>query len=54
MDEKNKDTRRRNISGIFIFDTLPQDNRRKPTCIEDCSEQTRVKWLRSLENESII
>lgn len=53
MEKQNKDTRRRDLSGIYIFDTLPQDKRRKPTCIEDCSEQTRIKWLRSLDNEAL-
>lgn len=36
---------RRDLSGIYIFDTLPQDSRRHPTCIEDCREGTRLAWL---------
>ncbi len=28
-------TLRRDLSGIYIFDKLPQDETRKPTCIED-------------------
>lgn len=37
---------RRNLSGCYIFDTLPQDNgERKPTCIEDCRESTLRSWL---------
>ena len=39
--------KRRNLSGIYIFDTL--EGERKPTCIEDCNEATRREWLRSLE-----
>lgn len=39
------DMRRRNLSGIYIFDTLPHDQRRKPTCLEDCMVRTRLNWL---------
>ncbi|MBD5296499.1 MAG: hypothetical protein HDS21_00225 [Bacteroides sp.] len=45
---------RRNLSGIYIFDTLPQDNGRKqPTCIEDCTEPKRIQWLFSLEKSAL-
>lgn len=27
---------RRNISGIYIFDKFPSDERHRPTCVEDC------------------
>ena len=41
---------RRDLSGISIFDTLPQDNgKRKPTCIEDCRFETANEWLNSLD-----
>jgi len=40
---------RRNLSGIYIFDTLEGERKRKPTCIEDCREETRREWLRSLD-----
>lgn len=37
---------RRNLSGCYIFDTLPQDGgKRRPTCIEDCNEATLRSWL---------
>lgn len=36
---------RRDLSGIYIFDTLPQDERRRPTCLEDCTEKKRLEWL---------
>lgn len=29
---------------MFIFDTFPGEERRKPTCIEDCQQETRRKW----------
>lgn len=45
---------RRNLSGIYIFDTLPQDDgRRKPTCIEDCTAGTRLSWLEGLAPEAL-
>lgn len=45
---------RNNLSGIFIFDTLEGEEKRKPTCIEDCREETRLEWLNSLEKEALI
>ena len=44
---------RRNLSGIYIFDTLPGDAKRQPTCIEDCNEATRLEWLHSLSVEAL-
>ena len=46
--------KRRNLSGIYIFDTFPGEDKRQPTCIEDCQEETRKNWLESLEKESLI
>lgn len=48
------ENKRRNLSGIYIFDKFPEDERRKPTCIEDCQEETRKKWLETLEKEALI
>ena len=39
--------KRRDLSGVFIFDTFPGEERRKPTCIEDCQQETRRKWCMS-------
>lgn len=51
----DKFTYRRNLSGIYIFDVLPHDKgKRFPTCIEDCNEETRLKWLNGLEAEAIV
>lgn len=36
--------KRRDLSGIYIFDTFPNEERRKPTCIEDCQQETRRQW----------
>ena len=36
--------KRRDLSGIFIFDTLPGDKKRKPTCVEDCTPENRREW----------
>lgn len=45
---------RRDLSGIFIDATLPQDEgQQKPTCIEDCTEDTRLKWLESLSDNKL-
>lgn len=44
-----KELKRRNISGIYIFDKFPTDDRRKPTCVEDCQPATRKKWMEKHE-----
>jgi len=44
---------RRNLSGVFIFDKLPGDERRKPTCFEDCTEEKQQEWLDSLTPEAL-
>lgn len=43
--------KRRNISGINIFDTFPNEERRKPTCVEDCQQATRRAWCMSKEKD---
>lgn len=45
---------RRNLSGIFIFDKLEGEEKPIPTCIEDCTPETRLKWLEGLEKEALI
>ena len=42
-----KELKRRDLSGIFVFDTFPGEERRQPTCIEDCQQETRRKWCMS-------
>lgn len=46
--------KRRNLSGIYIFDTLEGDEKRKPTCIEDCKKETLDEWLETLSKEALI
>jgi len=45
--------KRRNISGIFIFDQFEGEEKRQPTCFEDCTEETQDKWLDTLETEAL-
>ncbi len=44
---------RRNLSGVYIFDTLPGDVKRQPTCFEDCTEEKQREWLDSLTREAL-
>lgn len=44
---------RRNLSGIYIFDTLPGDKRRQPTVFEDCTQEKQQEWLDSLTVEAL-
>lgn len=48
------ENKRRNLSGIYIFDKFPEDEKRQPICLEDCQEATRKEWLESLEKEALI
>jgi hypothetical protein len=45
--------RRRNLSGIYIFDKFEDEEKRQPTCFEDCQEETQNRWLDSLEIEAL-
>jgi hypothetical protein len=44
---------RRNISGIYIFHKFNEDERREPTCFEDCPESKQDEWLNSLDAEGV-
>lgn len=44
---------RRNISGIYIFDEFPNEDKRQPTCIEDCQQETRRKWCMGVDETAL-
>ncbi len=46
-------TLRRNLSGIYIFEKFPEEEKRQPTCFEDCLAETQDKWLDSLTPEAL-
>ena len=46
--------KRRDLSGIYIFDTFPGEEKRRPTCLEDCQPETRKEWLEQLEKPALI
>ena len=48
-----KKVNRRNLSGIYIFHKFEDDERREPTCFEDCPEDKQDEWLASLEPEAV-
>lgn len=45
---------RHNLSGIYIFDQFEDEDKRQPTCIEDCQDSTRQAWLESLDKTALI
>ena len=47
------ENKRRNLSGIYIFEKFEGEDKREPTCFEDCTEETQDKWLNSLEPEAL-
>lgn len=38
-------SKRRSLSGIYIFDQFPGEDSRNPTCIEDCQEEVNRNGL---------
>jgi hypothetical protein len=44
---------RRNLSGVYIFHKFEEDERREPTCFEDCPETKQDEWLNSLDPEAV-
>jgi hypothetical protein len=45
--------RRRNLSGIYIFEKFEDEEKRQPTCFEDCTEETQDRWISSLTPEAL-
>lgn len=45
--------KRRNLSGIYIFEQFEGEEKRQPTCFEDCTEKKQDEWLESLEHEAL-
>ena len=39
--------KRRNLSGIYIFEKFEGEKKEEPTCFEDCTEETQKEWLDS-------
>jgi hypothetical protein len=44
---------RRNLSGIYIFHKFEDEEKREPTCFEDCPVEKQDEWLNSLEPEAV-
>lgn len=44
---------RRDLSGIYIFHKFEDEERRQPTCFEDCPEETQDEWLDSLDPQAV-
>ena len=51
---KTENLKRRGLSGMYIFDKFPEDEKREPTCIEDCQKETREKYLKEQDKEFLI
>jgi hypothetical protein len=44
---------RRNLSRVFIFHKFEDENKRQPTCFEDCPVEKQDEWLSSLNREAV-
>ncbi|NBP67774.1 MAG: hypothetical protein EBR30_02515 [Cytophagia bacterium] len=49
----NQKINRRNLSGIYIFHKFDDEERREPTCFEDCPEEKQDEWMDSLEPSAV-
>ena len=52
MDNVNE-VIRRNLSGVYIFHKFIDEEKKQPTCFEDCPVEVQDKWLESLELEAV-
>ena len=46
--------KRRNLSGIYVFDKFEDEEEKQPTCFEDCQKQTQDEWLKALDRDALI
>ena len=53
LKQMTTELKRRDLSGIYIFDTFPGEKKRQPTCIEDCQQETRRKWCMAQTQDSL-
>lgn len=44
---------RRNLSGVYIFEQFEGEEKRQPTCFEDCTREKQEEWLNSLGPEAL-
>ena len=44
---------RRNLSGVYIFHKFDDEERREPTCFEDCPDKKQSKWLNTLDPDAV-
>lgn len=40
---------RRGLSGVYIFDTFPGEEKRQPTAFEDCTPEKQEEFIKSKE-----
>jgi hypothetical protein len=52
MDNVNE-VNRRNLSGVYIFHKFIDEEKKQPTCFEDCPVEVQDKWLESLELDAV-
>ena len=50
-DHPSQEHFRRNLSGIYFFDTFPNEEERQPTCFEDCTIEKQEEILNSKDPE---
>ncbi len=45
--------KRRNLSGVYILHKFEDEEKKQPTCFEDCPVAVQDKWLESLELDAV-
>ena len=48
-----KKNKRLGLSGIYIFEKFEGESKHLPTCIEDCTQETRINWLKTLDESGL-
>ena len=45
--------KRRNLSGIYLFERFDGESKRKPTCFEECMPKTQEEFLDTLDEAGL-
>ena len=48
-----KTINRRNLSGVYVFHKFDNEEKRQPTCFEDCPVEKQQEWLNTLDPEAV-
>ena len=44
---------RRGLSGVYIFDRYPEEEKVEPTCFEDCTPMKQEEYIKALPEDAL-